>query len=185
MKRWRDLRQNLRRRLAMHFVADRAYLARLYHDKLGAWPDLGHPSGFNERILFKMPHDRRPMLTLFSDKRVRDYVRKAAPALALPTLYWWSPRADNLPFDELPDEFVLKANHGSGWNLIVGNKTAPGAQIWCGSAATGSSQTSPSSDANGPTATSDARCSRSNGCAAREMPCLRTTSSSSSPARSA
>ena len=125
MKRWRDLRQDLRRRLAMHFVADREYLARLYHDKLGAWPDLEHPSGFNEKILFKMLHDRRPMLTLFSDKlRVRDYVRKAAPALALPTLYWWSPRADNLPFDELPDEFVLKANHGSGWNLIVGNKTA-------------------------------------------------------------
>src|SRR6202008_4693858 len=46
------------------------------------------------------------------------------PARALPALYCWSPRADNLPFDELPDEFVLKANHGSGWNLIVGNKTA-------------------------------------------------------------
>jgi len=123
MKRWRDLRQDLRRRLAMHFVADRDYLARLYRDKLGAWPDLEHPRGFNEKIMFKMLHDRRPVLTLFSDKlRVRDYVRQVAPALALPTLYWWSPRADSLPFEALPDQFVLKANHGSGWNLIVANK---------------------------------------------------------------
>jgi len=122
-KLWRDTRQDLRRRLAMHFVSDRDYLARLYHDKLGAWPDLDHPAGFNEKILRKMLDDRRPLLTLFSDKlRVRDYVRRVAPGLALPTLYWWSSRADSLPFDSLPHEFVLKANHGSGWNYIVESK---------------------------------------------------------------
>ena len=123
-KRWRDFRQDVRRRLATLFVSDPDYLAQLYHDKLGARPDLEHPRGFNEKILFKMLRDRRPMLTLFSDKlRVRDYVRQVAPALALPTLYWWSSRAESLPFDRLPNEFVLKANHGSGWNLLVENKT--------------------------------------------------------------
>ena len=122
-KRWRDMRRDLRRRLAMHLVSDRDYLARLYHDKLGARPDLEHPAGFNEKILCKMLHDRRPLLTLFSDKlRVRDYVRRVAPGLALPTLYWWSSRADSLPFDALPHEFVLKANHGSGWNHLVESK---------------------------------------------------------------
>jgi hypothetical protein len=122
-KHWRGMRQDLRRRLAMHFVSDRDYLARLYHDKLGAWPDLEHPAGFNEKILCKMLRDRRPLLTLFSDKlRVRDYVRRVAPGLALPTLYWWSSQVDSLPFDALPREFVLKANHGSGWNYLVENK---------------------------------------------------------------
>jgi hypothetical protein len=107
----------------MHFVSDRDYLARLHHAKLGVWPDLERPSGFNEKILFKMLRDRRPMLTLFSDKlRVRDYVRKVAPSLLIPTLYWWSDRAEALPFDALPSAFVLKANHGSGWNLIVEDK---------------------------------------------------------------
>jgi len=122
-KQWRDARQDLRRRLAMHFVSDHDYLARLYHAKLGVWPDLEHPSGFNEKILFKMLRDRRQMLTLFSDKlRVRDYVRKVAPSLFIPTLYWWSDRAEALPFDALPRKFVLKANHGSGWNCIVEDK---------------------------------------------------------------
>jgi hypothetical protein len=123
-KQWRDAKQNLRRRLAAHFVSDRDYLARLYHAKLGTWPDLEHPSGFNEKILSKMLHDRRPMLTLFSDKlRVRDYVRNVAPpSLFIPTLHWWSDRAEGLPFEALPSAFVLKANHGSGWNCIVEDK---------------------------------------------------------------
>src|SRR5215831_12606198 len=122
-KRWRDMRQDLRRRIAMRFVSDRDYLARLYHDKLGVWPDLEHPAGFNEKILCKMLRDRRPLLTLFSDKlRVRDYVRRVAPGLALPTLYWWSSQADSLPCDALPDTFVLKTNHGSGWNYFVESK---------------------------------------------------------------
>jgi hypothetical protein len=123
MKKWRAARQDLRRKVAMHFVSDRDYLARLYRIQFGHWPDLDAPRGFNEKILVKILTDRRPYLTLFSDKlRVRDYVRRAAPALLLPGLYWWSEHADALPFEALPDEFVLKANHGSGWNCLVQNK---------------------------------------------------------------
>jgi len=123
LRKWRDAKQDFRRRLAMRFVDDRDYLERLYLAKLGVRPNLDQPRGFNEKVLYKMLHDRRPLLTLFSDKlRVRDYVRRAAPALSFPTLYWWSHRAEALPFDALPSAFVLKANHGSGWNCLVENK---------------------------------------------------------------
>jgi len=122
---WHETRENLRRRVAKRLVSDRAYLARLYHRQFGCWPELDRPSGFNEKILFKILNDRRPYLTLFSDKlRVRDYVRRTAPMLLLPTLYWWSDRAESLPYEALPKEFVLKANHGSGWNCVVQNKAA-------------------------------------------------------------
>jgi hypothetical protein len=50
-------------------------------------------------------------------------VRYVAPALHLPALYWWSDRAEPLPFDELPHAFALKANHGSGWVRLVVDKT--------------------------------------------------------------
>lgn len=49
-------------------------------------------------------------------------MRSAAPQIAFPELYWWSERADELPFDALPSAFVLKANHGSGFNLLVPDK---------------------------------------------------------------
>jgi hypothetical protein len=120
---WREVKLDLRRRIAMHFVADRDYVTRLYYLKFGRHPDLARPTGFNEKILAKVLNDRRAYLTLFADKlRARDYVRAVAPELRLPRLYWWSDRAETLPFDDLPDAFVLKANHGSGWTLLVENK---------------------------------------------------------------
>lgn len=107
----------------MLFVSDRKYLSRLYLRMVGTRPELDRPVGFNEKILHKILYDRRPYLTLFADKlRVRDYARRVAPALALPRLFWWSARADALPFRALPRQFVLKANHGSGWNIIVDDK---------------------------------------------------------------
>jgi hypothetical protein len=127
MQWWRDAKRDVRRRVAMHLIGDRDYVSRLYGLKFGKRPDLDHPTGFNEKILSKILNDRRAYLTLFADKlRVRDYVRRVAPALHLPRLYGWSDRAEGLPFDELPDAFVLKANHGSGWNLLVADKTSVG-----------------------------------------------------------
>lgn len=109
----------------MRFISDRDYLARLYRAQFGRGPDLDQPRGFNEKVLVKILNDRRSYLTLFSDKlRVRNYVRRTAPMLLLPTLHWWSDRPETLPFDALPNEFALKANHGSGWNYMVRNKAA-------------------------------------------------------------
>jgi teichuronopeptide biosynthesis TupA-like protein len=121
--RWRETKRDFRRRVAMLLIGDRDYLSRLYYAKFGKRPDLDHPAGFNEKILAKILNDRRAYLTLFSDKlRVRDYVRRIAPELRLPHLCWWSARAETLPFDALPAAFALKANHGSGWNLLVEDK---------------------------------------------------------------
>lgn len=120
---WKDLRQDVRRRVAAQLIDDRPYLSRLYHDAFGTAPDLDHPRGFNEKVLVKILTDRRPFLTLYSDKlRVRDVVRQRAPWIALPRLFWWSERAESLPLDTLPDAFVLKANHGSGWVDLVADK---------------------------------------------------------------
>ena len=126
-RRWRATREDLGRQAAARFVGDRQYLTSLYRRQFGRLPDLDHPRTFNEKILCKILRDRRPYLTLFSDKlRVRDHVRRTAPQLSLPILYWWSDRADDLPFDRLPDAFVLKANHGSGWNVFVDKRSRVG-----------------------------------------------------------
>ena len=123
--RWRNARLELRRRVAARFVSDRAYVTHLYRKQFGRSPDLDHPSGFNEKILLKILGDRRPFLTLFSDKlRVREYVQRVAPFVALPALYWWSDRADALDLAALPESFVLKPNHGSGWLRVVDDRTA-------------------------------------------------------------
>jgi len=122
-QRFRDRKLALRRRLASWLVSDRAYVTRHYRKAFGRAPDLEHPSGFNEKILVKILRDRRSYLTLFSDKlRVREHVRRVAPALALPQLYWYAARADALDVDRLPGAFMLKPNHGSGWLCAVLDK---------------------------------------------------------------
>jgi hypothetical protein len=126
-QRFRDSKRALQRRLASWFVSDRAYVTRHYRKAFGRAPDLEDPSGFNEKILVKILRDRRSYLTLFSDKlRVRDHVRLVAPWLALPELYWHSARADALDLDRLPDAFMLKPNHGSGWLCAVRDKRSAG-----------------------------------------------------------
>ncbi|MGH8802127.1 MAG: ATP-grasp fold amidoligase family protein, partial [Casimicrobiaceae bacterium] len=122
-RRWRDLREDWRRRIAARVVSDRAWLSTVYGRRFGRLPDLERPQGFNEKILVKILTDRRPYLTLFADKlRVRAWARRAAPMLDFPELYWWSTSAHDLPFDGLPPSFALKANHGSGFNLLVRDK---------------------------------------------------------------
>jgi hypothetical protein len=122
-RRWGNARLELRRRAAAYLVGDRAYVTRLYRKQFDRSPDLDRPSGFNEKILVKILTDRRPFLTLFSDKlRVRGYVKRIAPTLELPELHWWSDRADALDLASLPQSFMLKPNHGSGWLRRVDDK---------------------------------------------------------------
>ncbi|HJU23909.1 MAG TPA: ATP-grasp fold amidoligase family protein [Casimicrobiaceae bacterium] len=121
--RLREHKLELRRRLAARFVDDRTYVSSLYRQAFGRAPNLDRPSGFNEKILAKILTDRRAFLSLFSDKlRVRSYVAHVAPALTLPALYWRDARAESLDLDALPDAFMLKPNHGSGWLRAVPDK---------------------------------------------------------------
>lgn len=82
------------------------------------------PRSLNEKIVYKKIHDRDPLLTLTADKyRVREYVKEklgdeTANQILIPLLYV-TDDPDTIPFDELPEEYIIKANHGSGTNIIV------------------------------------------------------------------
>ena len=70
-----------------------------------------------------MLHERDPLLTVVSDKlRVRDYVAGKVGSAYLIPLLWSGRRPEQIPFDELPQKFVIKANHGCGYNILVRDK---------------------------------------------------------------
>jgi hypothetical protein len=70
-----------------------------------------------------MLHVRDPLFTLICDKlRVREYVTKKVGGEYLIPLLWSGEEPGDIPFDDLPSQFVLKANHGSGYNIIVTDK---------------------------------------------------------------
>ena len=96
-----------------------------YWQKTGKVLDLENPKTFNEKIQWMKLYDNNPLKTQLADKLlVRDWVKeKIGEDHLIPLLGAWD-RVEEIDFDALPNQFVLKANHGSGWNIIVKDKTA-------------------------------------------------------------
>ncbi|MCD8127632.1 MAG: hypothetical protein LUD82_09395 [Clostridiales bacterium] len=86
--------------------------------------NLEHPRTHTEKIQWLKLYDSTPLKGELSDKYlVRDYVReKIGKEYLVPLLGAWD-RAEDIPFDELPERFALKATHGSSWNIIVHDKS--------------------------------------------------------------
>jgi hypothetical protein len=86
--------------------------------------DLDNPITFNEKINWLKLNDRDPRKTILADKYlVRNYVKNTVGSeYLIPLLGVWD-RFDDIDFEKLPDSFVLKCNHGCGWNYLVKNKS--------------------------------------------------------------
>lgn len=89
------------------------------------WPNFKNPRTFTEKLqwlkLFRYRHNS--LVTQCIDKyAVRDYIKGLGCGELLNEVYgcWNSP--SEIPWDELPDKFVLKCTHGSGMNIICSDK---------------------------------------------------------------
>ncbi len=90
----------------------------------GSWPNFVQPRRFSEKVWSSQLLERDPKLTMISDKfRVRDYVAGKIGIDYLVPLLWNGENPAEIPFDELPLKFVVKANHGCRYNIIVKDKT--------------------------------------------------------------
>lgn len=112
---------------------DKDLLYIMYGQELKAWYirntgkilNLDHPRSFNEKIQWLKLFDTTKLKTDLSDKyTVREYVRKRIGEQYLIPMYGVWNDFTQIDFSELPDQFVLKCNHGSGWNAIVRDKKA-------------------------------------------------------------
>lgn len=94
-----------------------------FRTKTGERLDLESPKTYNEKIQWMKLYDSTEIKALLADKyRVRDWVEeKIGKEYLVPLLGVWD-SFDEIDFDTLPDQFVLKANHGSGYNYIVSDK---------------------------------------------------------------
>ncbi len=91
------------------------------HKKL----NLKNPTLFNEKLMYLKLHDYRynDLVTKCSDKiKVRDYVKENGLDFLLNKIYIIVDDANFINFDALPDKFVLKCNHGCGYNIICTDK---------------------------------------------------------------
>lgn len=102
-------------------------LRKLFEKKMGYPLDLRNPQSFNQKVVWKKLFDRNPLLTLTADKlAVRGYIEnllgpKEASRILIPLLFS-SANPAQIPFDELPDRFVVKPNHGCKMHIIVNSE---------------------------------------------------------------
>ena len=109
--------------LQPHWFSDLLYTLKRYKRTFGKYPNLIFPKTFNEKIQHRKLFFRDPLLTTLADKyAVREYVAERVGEKYLNDLYQVVDKAEDLDFDHLPNQFVLKATHGSGWNIIVRDK---------------------------------------------------------------
>lgn len=100
-------------------LPDEAYLKLKYRIRMGKKLNLKNPRTFNEKLQWLKLHDRKPEYTTMVDKAaVKALVaEKIGSQYVIPTLGIWD-SFDEIDFDALPDQFVLKCTHDSGGLVI-------------------------------------------------------------------
>ena len=104
----------------LHRVSPELTLKILFRLKVGYPLNLEHPRTYNEKLQWIKLHDRNPLMAQCCDKfAVRDYVVAKGCGKYLNKLLWQGFDPADIPFDELPEKYVVKVTHGSTFNVIV------------------------------------------------------------------
>ena len=86
--------------------------------------DIDNPQTFNEKIQWLKLYDSTPIKTKLADKYlVREWVKEKIGEKYLIPLLGIYDRFEDIDFDQLPNQFVIKCNHGSGYNVVVKDKS--------------------------------------------------------------
>ena len=106
------------------WMSDEAYIKMVYRIHFGVYPDLEHPKTYNEKLNWLKLHDRQPQYTDIVDKyTVKKYISGIiGEEYVVPTLGVWD-RFEDIDFDALPNQFVLKCSHDSGGLVICRDKS--------------------------------------------------------------
>lgn len=102
------------------FFSDKQYLKLLFPMRVGYKLNLDNPQTFNEKLQWLKLNYHKPEFTTMVDKYLaKEYVaNKIGAEHVIPLLGVWN-KPEDIDFDKLPNQFVLKCNHTSGVGLII------------------------------------------------------------------
>lgn len=114
----------LNSRQFFRLIPDRMFLKFAYKTLVGRELNLDNPETFNEKLQWLKLYDRKSVYTVMVDKyAAKEYVAsKIGEEYIIPTLGVWD-HFDDINFDNLPNQFVLKCTHDSGGLVICKEKS--------------------------------------------------------------
>ena len=100
--------------------SDDLFLKIKFQLMMGEKLDLKDPKTFNQKLQWLKLYNRKPEYTIMVDKyAVKNYVAsKIGEEYIIPTLGVWD-TPDEIKWDNLPNQFVLKTTHGGGGCGVV------------------------------------------------------------------
>lgn len=103
--------------------SDETYIKRRYKRLMGKDLNLDHPITYNEKLNWIKLYDHNPLYTALADKlAVREYVKnRIGEEYLVPLLGIWN-KVEEIDFEGLPDQFVLKCTHDSESVVICKSK---------------------------------------------------------------
>ncbi len=106
-------------------LSDEEFIREKFKEVFGREIDLENPVTFNEKLQWLKLHDRKPIYNTIVDKyAVKKYIADIiGEEHIIPTLGVWE-NFDDIDFDSLPDQFVLKCTNGSGGIVICRDKAS-------------------------------------------------------------
>ncbi len=107
----------------LRWVSDEWFIKRAFYVNFDKELDLLNPRTFNEKLQWLKLHDRKDVYTTMVDKyAVKKYVADIiGNKYIIPTIGVYD-NFDDIDFDELPKQFVIKCTHDSGGLVIVKDK---------------------------------------------------------------
>jgi len=107
-----------------HLLPDKVYIKLKYRSRLKKKLNLKNPQTFNEKLQWLKLYDRNPEYIKLVDKyEVKKYIEeKLGKEYIIPTLGVWD-KFEDIDFDKLPNQFVLKCTHDSGGLVICDDKS--------------------------------------------------------------
>ena len=101
-------------------------LRKKFKKKHGYKLKLDNPKTFSEKVNYKKLFDNSHLIPITADKvKVRDYVREVlgdeeGDKILVPLLIV-TDNPKEIPFNNMPNNIVIKSNHGSGQNIFIRN----------------------------------------------------------------
>ncbi len=111
-------------RYALSFLPDKLYLQISYFTTTRKLVNFKNPKGFCEKLQWLKVNDRRPEYSKLVDKlAVREHIKEVwGEEHLFPLLGYWK-SFDDVDFDSLPEQFVIKCNHDSGSTRVIKAKS--------------------------------------------------------------
>lgn len=105
-------------------IPDDLYLKIVYRLRMHKKLNLNNPQRYTEKLQYMKLHDHNPLYTQLADKyAVREYVSERIGTEYLVKLYGVYDTPEEIPFDKMPEQYVIKATHDSGGCILVDDKT--------------------------------------------------------------